>query len=117
MPLGPNERVRYSRHILLNEIGADGQERLLAGLVRLQAPAWPFAEYLARAGVRLSDSDGSLPQRTAPSAFTSDPALLAVAEVLAGSLDAVECLKGLLGVGTPSDPSTYPSLSPARDDA
>lgn len=38
MPLGPNERVRYSRHILLNEIGADGQERLLAGLVRLQAP-------------------------------------------------------------------------------
>ena len=48
-----DELLRYSRHILLPEIGVEGQERLLAsralviGAGRLGSP---LSRYLARAG-------------------------------------------------------------------
>lgn len=54
--------LRYSRHILLNEIGIEGQERLLAGHVLIVGAGGlgsPVATYLASAGVgHLTICDG-----------------------------------------------------------
>ncbi len=54
--------LRYSRHILLSEIGIEGQERILAGhalIVGAGGLGSPVATYLASAGVgRLTICDG-----------------------------------------------------------
>ncbi|MEO8136095.1 MAG: molybdopterin-synthase adenylyltransferase MoeB [Betaproteobacteria bacterium] len=58
-----NQLLRYSRHILLPEIGIDGQERIAAGhalIVGLGGLGSPVALYLASAGVgilTLCDND------------------------------------------------------------
>lgn len=52
--LGPDENVRYSRQIMLDEIGIEGQERLLHGKVLIIGAGGlgsPAAFYLAAAGV------------------------------------------------------------------
>lgn len=54
MSLSPDQIERYSRHILLNEVGGKGQEKLLAGRVLIigaGALGAPAALYLAAAGV------------------------------------------------------------------
>ncbi len=54
MPLSPSELQRYSRHLLLPEVGSEGQERLKAGRVLLVGAGGlgsPAAMYLAAAGV------------------------------------------------------------------
>src|SRR6187549_455999 len=52
--LSPNEIARYSRHLILPEVGMDGQKRLKASSVLLIGAGGlgsPLALYLAAAGV------------------------------------------------------------------
>lgn len=51
----PEEKSRYSRHMLLTAIGEAGQERLLAArvlIVGMGGLGSPVAMYLAASGVR-----------------------------------------------------------------
>jgi hypothetical protein len=71
---------RYSRQILLREIGGVGQQKLLAARVKASGVA---AEYLRRAGVQVDE----IPEvRTSP-----------IDGWIAGSLDAVAEIKRILG--------------------
>jgi adenylyltransferase/sulfurtransferase len=54
MELSAAQQERYSRHVLLDGLGGDGQERLLSSRVRVRgqgAAALWAARYLAAAGV------------------------------------------------------------------
>ena len=59
----PEQEARYSRHILLAQIGSEGQERLLAArvlIVGMGGLGSPVAMYLAASGdghLVLSDFD------------------------------------------------------------
>lgn len=60
--MNDQQLLRYSRHILLSDIGIEGQERILAGHVLVIGAGGlgsPVATYLASAGVgRLTICDG-----------------------------------------------------------
>ena len=54
LSLSPNEVARYSRHLIMPEVGMDGQKRLKAASVLLIGAGGlgsPLALYLAAAGV------------------------------------------------------------------
>jgi hypothetical protein len=62
MPLSDSQRVRYARHLLLPELGEEGQLRLLAGSVRFaegvaREVREVAGEYLRRAGVRVIEDE------------------------------------------------------------
>src|SRR5438132_10102737 len=53
-PLSPNEVARYSRHLIMPEVGMEGQQRLKAASVLLIGAGGlgsPLALYLAAAGI------------------------------------------------------------------
>jgi len=96
--LSPQERRRFARQLLLHEIGAQGQLRLLEA--RFDAPSTCAgaiaADYLERAGLRPGcASEGALALRLLPR--DSDP----IRDALLGAFAAVEALKGALGIGEP----------------
>ncbi len=63
MDLTPEQQERYSRHLLLEGLGGEGQERLCAARVRLigEGPALRWARlYLEASGVQVGESDTSI---------------------------------------------------------
>ncbi len=113
--LSPAARRRYTRHLLLSEIGEAGQERLCAAQVRAAPAADARAaevalDYLARAGLGVS-ADGAqtataiallLPSPEQLRGLAGDAALEEAAAALSGAFAAVEAIKQALGVGSPA---------------
>lgn len=93
--LGPRERRRFVRHILLPEVGVGGQERLLdVSFTQDGSPSHEVAaRYLRRAG--LVEGSGGEPLPECP---LEDP----VDAALAGAWLAVERIKASLDVGRPA---------------
>ncbi|NOY91406.1 MAG: hypothetical protein GXP55_09355 [Deltaproteobacteria bacterium] len=110
--LSPQERQRFARQLLLHEIGADGQLRLLGA--RFDAPSTRAgaiaADYLVRAGLRPGSALEAALALSLPSE-EGDP----VADALCGAFAAVEALKGALQLGTPGalDPQLLADLETA----
>lgn len=122
MSLSDSQRVRYARHLLLPELGEEGQLRLLAGSVRFAQGGARGArevagEYLRRAGVRVNEEedahdyahvhdDADVDVRgdgdvllLSPPALACDPSLARAAEALSGAFVAVEAIKRLARIG------------------
>lgn len=111
MALSPIERVRYARHLLLPELGLDGQARLCAASYRVsgdEAAARVAVDYLGRAGLaRGRDGDGGAVSVAVPAADAIDglagrPELREAAAALAGAFAAVEAIKVVAGAGRAS---------------
>ena len=68
MPLSEEQLERFSRHILLKDVGVEGQERILQGKVLIVGAGGlgaPAALYLAAAGVgTIGIADGDVVDRT-----------------------------------------------------
>ncbi len=80
---------RYSRHILLREVGGTGQQRLLnasIGLPRLDAGGRACALWLARAGVGAL----ALPEDRSPAPLVDQAGLLMAADAGLPLVDAVK---------------------------
>ncbi len=108
MPLSAAQQRRYARHICLTEIGANGQDALLAQRVSLPESAHPKAgeialEYLTRAGVK-SGAGGLELVRVGlgdVQELATASSLECAAAHLAGALAAVEAIKHTLQIGVP----------------
>jgi len=111
--LSADQRSRYARHLLLVEIGEQGQARLCEARVRVASDADAGAaavarDYLERAGVTVDDcAPGDATSLAVPSmadvdALAGRPELREAAAALAGALSAVETIKTLTGAGTPA---------------
>jgi len=104
--LTESQRRLYARQLLVNELGAQGQERLCASAVALapdadRGAAAVAVDYLRRAGVSL-DAAGTLVHASTPEAvkrLAGDPLLEPCAAWLAGAWAAVETIKQSAGVG------------------
>lgn len=103
-------RRRFARHLLLPEIGADGQARLGASRVRAAPGADPRATalayaYLARAGLAIADDGAAFECADAAtvSRLAGAPRHEAAAAALAGAFAAVEAIKRTLALGEPGE--------------
>jgi hypothetical protein len=114
MPLSARERTLYARHLLLAEVGSEGQERLLSCRVRAsegqdaQAVATGLS-YLSRAGVEIrAEADDTAALSFAPGtdaeveALAGRPELRAAASALRGAFAAVEIIKETVAAGRPA---------------
>lgn len=111
--LSDADKARFSRHLLLSEIGTAGQSRLCAARVRLpdagDTRAGEIArEYLLRAGIDVV-AGGTAAAREVPVAspfdvtrLGADPSLDEAAAWFAGAFAAVEAIKSIVGVGRPA---------------
>ena len=113
MTLGLRERALYARHLLLAEIGQDGQERLAAAHVELgdrtdSRVASVARDYLERAGVVTKRAaHANEPSSVAASPLVTerdvehlagDPRLSEVASFFAGAFVATEIVVANLGL-------------------
>jgi hypothetical protein len=106
----PAQRQLYARHLLLAEIGEQGQERLCASRVAHaagDARARVVArDYLERAGLCVDDASTAepaslqvpLPTQDGVRALAARPELEEAAAALAGAFAAVETIKAALGI-------------------
>lgn len=107
-PLDRAQRARFARHLMLPDVGPDGQARLLASVCRVPAGAPELARttcamFLDRAGVRVEDTPTA---RSVDIPSWADDAAhdeSAAAAFVAGAFAAVEAAKALLG-GPPTAP-------------
>jgi hypothetical protein len=108
------DRARYARHLLLPEVGPDGQARLCAHAVALDGDPRAVAAmgtYLARAGVTVEPAGAAAsgsgaagagaPSSDAVQRLAGRADLEEAAAFLAGAFTAVEEIKRVLQVGTP----------------
>jgi hypothetical protein len=138
MPLTEEQHLRFARHLLLPEIGLEGQVRLCEGQAAwADAPRGLAREvaavYLECSGVNVLETSalvspqarpshgapGSCAVRQTvtlqvPSIPVDQPGLEAAAQALAGAWAAVEAIKALLGEGQPA--SSPPALSAGAED-
>lgn len=121
MALSPTERVRYARHLLLAEIGPEGQARLCAASYRVEgdsSAARVAVDYIERAGVgcaaegSVGDVALSVPSSEAVDALAGRPELREAAAALAGALAAVEAVKTITAAGRRGAPLDF-TLGPA----
>jgi hypothetical protein len=133
--LSARDRTRFSRHLLLPEIGLAGQERLCATRVSIADGASSAVRetaelYLRRAGLELGAEHAqaragaevpsaplSVPMSSEEIliAVAGQPALYEAAAALLGALSAVETVKGALGLGRAGDPPSGLRLSLLED--
>lgn len=127
MSLSDREHALYARHLLLPEVGQDGQARLFAvrptaSSESAEAETLAIAlDYLERAGLgRHASATGE--SIVVPAATVEDlasiaraPEHAAVAQALVGALCAVETLKGALDLGTAGP--TRPPFSLSSEEA
>ncbi|HJL17281.1 MAG TPA: hypothetical protein RMH99_16560 [Sandaracinaceae bacterium LLY-WYZ-13_1] len=118
------DRARYARHLLLAEVGEQGQRRLSAHRVRLEGDpraTEAAADYLARAGVgvvRAGDADDTVAIPRADVARLADrPSLAPTAGRLTGAFAAVEAIKRALAVGRPGALEAVRLSGPSEDRA
>jgi hypothetical protein len=113
MGLTARDRARYTRHLLLTQLGDTAQERLLATRVRVgsnaNADAGALAvarTYLTRAGVTFSDDENASELGIATSSEVERLAgrreLLEPARALAGALAAVSAIQAAAQLEWPS---------------
>lgn len=106
MSLTPEDRVRYSRQILLPEIGQSGQERLCNASFAFSSDldeeaAKIAAVYLQRAGLALDPASPrkvSAPARNALDVMAREPGTEHAVAAVTGALAAVETIKSVLGL-------------------
>ena len=104
--------MRFARHVLLPEIGEDGQARLEGARVELRGDAAAVAvarAYLERAGVTVAA--GGRAVDVAP-ATAGRPELAAAAAFLGGAFAAVEVIKAEVGAGEPASLPSLPLTGP-----
>ena len=103
MELDARQRQRFARHLLLPELGKQGQAELCASSVRApEGPAGAVAsDYLTRAGVQCGDEGAAVPVADGQvlAQLAGDPSLEHAAAALAGAFAAVEAIKGITGAG------------------
>lgn len=116
--LPADRRRAFARHLLLPEIGSQGQERLCAAHFRIEEGADPRAaevarDYLERAGVR-EGADGWVVSLPAAGALAPelDGGLEHAAPAVAGAFAAVETIKAIVGAGRRADGGAVFSVGP-----
>lgn len=109
MELSAQERQRYARHLLLTEVGPEGQALLCAARFAVPPGADPRAAavartYLERAGVHEGAGGRPVPLPDAAEVRRragGEPLLEDAAAAVLGSHGAVEVIKAVLGAGRP----------------
>ena len=122
MSLTAAQRSRYARHLLLREVGEQGQARLCEAEVAVTQAADEDAaaiarDYLGRAGITVADAaplECDVSTGDEVTRLAGGPLLRDAAAALAGAFAAVETIKQITGAGQPGQLPAEFSLGPVR---